>query len=512
MYYLFLVIKNRKQYKISEVRNIVIILLFALFTCLTFTNSPWIKMNFWGDSDFFSLLGKLLYQNHYILYRDVCDIKGPFFYILEYLGYVLTNDYTGMWLLEYINTALFLIVSYKISKKFLDKNLALASVVLANLELSYYLRNGNTNETFTLTMFVFALYIFIKCIEGEYIKSKYFIVIGVFFTLSSFIKLPYLTFYLPFLFTIIFIYCTNKKYNILLKWILAFLFGIVITVLPFIIYFSVNNALEDAINCIYYYNISYTKFDPNNKFLNLMFLRENPSIIYISSIGIYIISALLLKRRMLKISLIITNTITFVLSLIVCGLSGSYFDHYYIIVYPTLLLGGIIIISFINNLDINSNKLKLYFSILSLILLFIYFDKNAILYYNYSRKYVFNANNNRIRVSYYISRLTEEDDKIITYASDSAIYLYSSRLPASRHPVPSFLAYNEEMRGDLYNDLNKAYREKKLGAIVLRNDTFDIDKRFNDFFVSISSDYENVYNNDNIRLYIIKRAVYNYTN
>ena len=505
MYYLFLVTKNRKQYKISEVRNIVIILLFALFTCLTFTNSPWIKMNFWGDSDFFSLLGKLLYQNHYILYRDVCDIKGP----LEYLGCVITNDYTGMWLLEYINTALFLIVSYKISKKFLDKNLALASVILANLELSYYLRNGNTNETFTLTMFMFALYIFIKCIEGEYIESKYVIIIGAFFTLSSLIKLPYLIFYLPFLFVIILIYCRNKKYSILLKWILAFLFGLVITVLPFIIYFMLNNALEDAINCIYYYNISYTKFDPNNSFLNFIFLKENPSIIYISSIGIYIISALLLKKRILRVSLIVTNTITFILSIIVCGLSGSYFDHYYIIVYPTLLLGSIIIVSFIKNLDTNSKQLKLYCCILSLILLFICFDQNSIFYYNYSRKYVFNSINNKIRVSYYINRFTKEDDKIITYASDSSIYLYSGRLPASRHPVPSFLAYNEEMRNDLYNDLNNTYREQKLGAIVLRDDTFNIDKRFYDFFTNISSSYECIYNNDNIKLYIIKRAVYN---
>ncbi len=77
-------------------------------------------------------------------------------------------------------------------------------------------------------------------------------------------------------------------------------------------------------------------------------------------------------------------------------------------------------------------------------------------------------------------------------------------MPASRHPVPLFTVHNYNMRNDVYRDLKKIYNDKKLGAIIVRNDVYNDDIEFFEFFKGILSNYRVIYRNDIMTLYVKK--------
>nr|MBP8968543.1 glycosyltransferase family 39 protein [Lachnospiraceae bacterium] len=110
------------------------------------------------DSSAFRYMGMLIAKGG-IPYRDAFDNKGPLMYFIQYIGYILSKDY-GVYIMEFIFVLSFLIVSYTISKRFMNSRLSLLSVILSSAPLGLFFM-GNMTEEYSMFFLSTGLLIYI---------------------------------------------------------------------------------------------------------------------------------------------------------------------------------------------------------------------------------------------------------------------------------------------------------------------------------------------------------------
>lgn len=82
---------------------LLICVLGTIFLALYAISTSPLTSNFWGwDSAFFQMVGKNL--NHgLVMYKDIFDIKGPYLFTIQYLGYATSNGRYGIFVIEILN-------------------------------------------------------------------------------------------------------------------------------------------------------------------------------------------------------------------------------------------------------------------------------------------------------------------------------------------------------------------------------------------------------------------------
>ena len=99
--------------------------LSIIFLLIATKSSPLYPFNDWVDVNAFFTGGKAM-MNGRILYRDVFDHKGPLFYLLFGLAYLISNTlFLGVFIFEVISFSIFLFFSFKLASLFIDFNYSL---------------------------------------------------------------------------------------------------------------------------------------------------------------------------------------------------------------------------------------------------------------------------------------------------------------------------------------------------------------------------------------------------
>lgn len=213
------------------------------------------------DSAIFYTCGKA-WMEGLTPYIDFADSKGPFLWLIYGIGYLISPvDYTGIYWLACINYTFTFYFAFKTAKIFLkdDRYSILASLLTSFAFFNPLCHNEVRAEDFALLYVTISLYIMSKILyNGQYDRKhigKDAFFLGVCFGLCLLIKFSISAMLGIFLVYLIFWSIREKCSTLTI--ISTYCLGILLTCIPFVVYFLIKGNFSDFIN-EYFINTLFT--------------------------------------------------------------------------------------------------------------------------------------------------------------------------------------------------------------------------------------------------------------
>ena len=317
---------------------LIVALIFV--TIFSYTTSPLYNLNgSTPDSIIFQIIGKYWAQDS-IPYRDLWDMKGPFIYFINAIGYLLTDSRTGIYFIQIILMWFTLLSSYRICRQVVAPRQSFFIVLLSLANLSYIYEGGNLTEEYILLPLTISFYYVFKWInqyEGEHIINhlpQHSIIYGIVLGLSLMTRLTNALSICTAVGTIMVILLFHKKYKNVILNALFFLLGFIITTLPFLLYFHHHQALDEMWKATFLFPLNYA----GNTYMDIMSIGIHYFILsYFSSILLMLLVLLIMiKWRVLTLRYILYFLVAFIPFIWFC--QGNGFGHYGMTVFPLFLL------------------------------------------------------------------------------------------------------------------------------------------------------------------------------
>ena len=221
-------------------------------------SSPLYVLNDWMDANIFFTMGKSMFSGK-VLYRDVFDHKGPVLYFLYGVGALLDRTgFTGVLVLEIAAFALFLALSLRTVETLLGRQLHPAWAVLpaAGIAASRAFAHGGSAEELLLPFLAAALYGAVKALRDDRpMPLRTVLLHGVLAGCALWLKYTALGFYLVWAALLAVVYLRRGQAARLGQSIAAYLGGMALATLPWVMYFGVNGALGDWFTAYFYDNL-----------------------------------------------------------------------------------------------------------------------------------------------------------------------------------------------------------------------------------------------------------------
>lgn len=235
----------------KEVAIYAIIMCLSIITPLLFSsNMSWLFTR--GDSNVFFLIGKG-WMNGLIPYVDLGDSKGPLLWFIYGVGYLIDNtSYLGIYIIEALFDFCTILCFYKTVELFVrNRYLSLLSSAIAVVMLYYYGYHMETvSETFNMPFLMLTMYFAIRCIYFKETCSESLYYRGAFLTGISTAATILIKYNVTVLIGIMLVFilisvAENKKRESVNWWKLfgCYFFGLLLLIIPFIIYFSAKGIL-----------------------------------------------------------------------------------------------------------------------------------------------------------------------------------------------------------------------------------------------------------------------------
>ena len=218
--------------------------------------------NNWDDANSYFTMGKVM-MNGGVFYRDSFDQKGPLLYFIYGLAYLIShNTFKGVFVLEIISLAIFLIAQYKSLRLYLKHEVSLFFLPFMALAVtsckSFYW--GGSAEEFGLPFLAWGLYFSLKYFKEEHPKvmsPKILFLCGVLAGCIMLIKYTMLGMYFFWMAMVAFSTLNRENWKKSIQNCFVFLAGMIAPVIPWLIYFGLNGALDDWYHAYIYCNIFF---------------------------------------------------------------------------------------------------------------------------------------------------------------------------------------------------------------------------------------------------------------
>ena len=223
--------------------------------------------NNWDDANSYFSMGKSLF-NGKVLYRDVFDQKGMYLYFLYGLAYLMSHTtFAGVFVIEVLCAFVDIWGFSGILEFFTSKKIAvvISPLMLAILVSSRCFYWGGAAEEICLPFLIVSVYLgihlFEKDIDSEKAVCQNLAIVGLLAGFVANIKFNVLGLYIAYAALIGIYLLAKKKIYLCFKIALCFLGGMLVTFIPWIIYFGIHGALYDWYWGYVYVNVfAYAKF------------------------------------------------------------------------------------------------------------------------------------------------------------------------------------------------------------------------------------------------------------
>lgn len=322
--------------------SILVILLFQL--CI----SP-IYSEPGGDSVIFRIIGKGWTEGR-LPYKDLFDHKGPVIFLIDAIAYLFTDSRIGLSLLAIIALSFDLFFCHKIASLFVKSKKIVTCDLFFLLFFISTTGGGNLTEEWNLPFILLCSYLCLKFLVSELpteahplkYSFTYGLSIGLLFMTRPNNAIPILGIII--LFTVLLI--KQKKIKVLFINALIVLSGFLLTTVPFIVYFSAKDALEDFIYAAFTFNLNYSK---NAKtVINLSFIINYLKRTFYFIINLILVIYLYKTKRLSKKLVLFIVLICFPTSISLI-MGGSYL-HYWLIDTTSFIISICLLFIFIENL------------------------------------------------------------------------------------------------------------------------------------------------------------------
>ena len=240
----------RKESKGAKLLMMCFLAAFGTITVCS-TSSFLYPMNSWVDANCFFTVGKSM-MNGLVAYRDLFEHKGPFLYVLHALAWLISNDtFLGVYILEVIAATFFLYYSCKSASLFLPEKTAWlvipVSAVLVYTSPAFC--QGDSVEELCMPFLAYAVWVgFRALIRDEDISAREYLIIGICAGLVFWSKFIIVGVYIGWFIVPAMRYILKKEYKKLFRAVAMVALGVLISTVPFVIYFGLNNAIMDWVN------------------------------------------------------------------------------------------------------------------------------------------------------------------------------------------------------------------------------------------------------------------------
>lgn len=309
---------------------ILIIILLTLLVVLPsiplFGNLPTV------DSANFIYIAKEMLKGK-ILYVDLFDHKSPGIFLINIIGLLLGNkSYWGPWILEYLAISSAAWLGFLLMRKSFGIFPALTATILWLLSLVFLYTHGNSLEFYGIFFQFLALYFFTK-IETKGLHLWKFFFIGCATAGSFLLRINLIGVHLIIFVFILYLLLKNSQKRKYFLQICSMLGGVFFCLLPWIIYFSLTNSLEEAFSAAFLANIYYSVSPILNKVKSAIFgiyLLSATGITIFASIGLILGSIAFVKKdkHIFNNKLLLIAILDLPLEIIFSSLSGRYYLHY----------------------------------------------------------------------------------------------------------------------------------------------------------------------------------------
>ena len=223
--------------------------------------SPLYPLNIWDDANCLLTVGRVMKAGG-VLYRDIYEQKGPLLYFIHMLAAMVSDSsFFGVFLFEVVSLTAVLMSAWKLMRLWTGKYSTWAGTLLfgACVLVSRSFARGDSAEEFCLPFLMAALYVVCahaKRYEGALSANKIFL-LGVLAGCVATIKYTALALFVGLCLAQGSFQLAQRDVRGVCKSAGAFLLGMLLPVLPWVLHFAAHGALQDA----------YTAYIHNNIFL-----------------------------------------------------------------------------------------------------------------------------------------------------------------------------------------------------------------------------------------------------
>ncbi len=322
--------------KIMEYIGLFIVSTTHLFLFSLWT-SPFYKLWYGCDASFFTLVGRGILEGK-VPYRDFFDLKGPYFFLIEALGQLMAHDRLGAFLIQIPFAFASLILIYETCLLFISKKKAIFIMIVYLWGNITTLWGGNTVEEFALPFMLEGLYIVLYALVRQQrslndLSVSTVTILGAILGFGILTKISVAAPVLGIIATILFFNLVNKNIGRFFTNILYIVLGISLAALPVIVYFGMNGALSDMIECVF--GLGFSRSTDYYEAFNITWELK------LSGCVFAFMFAILSRRRMsreISVMLMAMSAATWLLLHL-----GTPFYYYFTTVYPCLVLALIML-------------------------------------------------------------------------------------------------------------------------------------------------------------------------
>lgn len=313
----------------------IFLLVFSLGT------SPLYRHKYIGwDSDIFLAMGKFS-KRGLIPYKDFFDHKGPFIIFIQWLGYLIGNSKTGVFLIQILFLTMTLLGTYKILKLYYRESVCLLLTLFYLPILNIYFDKGNLTEEYCLPFLMWSIYLAVKVLKEETLKYnwQFGFLYGVTFAIGAMTRL---TNSIPIVILVVILSALilhkGQKMSILKNGI-SFMAGAMLILVPTAIYFLKEYALSEMLYATFTYNFKHG-FEraalSGIEIVNMIVL----ALPFIMTLVIGIIVSWTQKSKQRSVGIL---TVFFSIASLLLLIISRPYAHYFVVWMPTIVLAMVLL-------------------------------------------------------------------------------------------------------------------------------------------------------------------------
>lgn len=298
------------------------------------------SVNIWSysavlpDSAVFKTVSMMM-RHGFMPYRDSFDHKGPLLYVLNYLGDSIAV-YRGIWVVELLFMTVTFLMVYRIARLTCDRCFAAVAMLVSVSLLFYYFEGGNLVEEYAMPFIAVALYIFLDYLENGVITRGRLVICGACLGGVLLLRPNMIAVWVVFSLAVLVRVWKDRQLEKALTFLLWFLLGAAVMLLPFIIWLGARDALKWCWKVYLEFNKAYISAEGDRalfrmKWSSFFTFFNNRVVLIAFSVQVY----LCIRRRTLKD---LACLMCLVVSLLLICLSGERYSHYAMVLVPVIVV------------------------------------------------------------------------------------------------------------------------------------------------------------------------------
>ncbi len=397
------------------------------------------------DGGIFLYVGSLILKGK-IPYLDVWENKGPLIFYINALGLLVSGGSRwGVWFLELLFFFGAGVIGYVVIKRLIGLIPALFATFVWIIAAGNVLQGGNFSEEYSLLFSFIALWGFFKSLELPQ-KNFYSLLVGISLGLNILLRPNNISMQIAAAGVYFFLAVFSKEWRIFFTRTVWYGIGLVVVIVPVVLYFASQGALTEMINVVLVFNVQYSNGFNLAGILDGLINASHSMGIYYVSIAVlgYVLALWSLIKNGLNSPLgkfLLILLIGWPIEAILSALSGRNYPHYFIGWAPYVgLLCGYTIYLLLHKFAPSSDKYSAYALVFFMVITFI---SNINDWKDYGAVFAQKISNPSVDLDYrdpvalYIMENTSPGQKVFVWGFRPIINFVSGReSPVSYLPYP----------------------------------------------------------------------------